>query len=123
MLLHPPARSAVSAAPTLSLTVVGLMFGLVMGLGAPLFTLEMVDLGFGTGMIAANTMMHAVGSLAIAPFIPRISMALGPKRAVTLALLTGAATLALFSAVAIHLGMVWPARGAGGCVRDYSGAF
>ena len=96
MLLHSPARSAVSAAPTLSLTVVGLMFGLVMGLGAPLFTLEMVDLGFGTGMIAANTMMHAVGSLAIAPFIPRISMALGPKRAVTLALLTGAATLALF---------------------------
>lgn len=95
MLLHSPARSAVSAAPTLSLTVVA---DVRAGYGAGCAPIYAGNGGSGVWHRHDCRQHHDArcGSLAIAPFIPRISMALGPKRAVTLALLTGAATLALF---------------------------
>ena len=82
--------------PTATLTALGLVFGLVMGLGAPLFTLDLTDRGYGAGMVAANSMMHAMGALAIAPFMPRLATRLGPRRAIFLALMGGALTLLLF---------------------------
>lgn len=90
--------------PTLSLTALGLVFGLVMGLGAPLFTLDLTEQGYGAGMVAANSMMHAVGALAIAPFMPWLAGRLGPRRAIFLALLGGGVTLMLFP----FCPSVWP---------------
>ncbi|MGG6428958.1 MFS transporter [Acetobacter ghanensis] len=74
----------------------GLVFGLVMGLGAPLFTLDLTDRGYGAGMVAANSMMHALGALAMAPFMPLLATRLGPRRAIFLALVGGSVTLLLF---------------------------
>lgn len=82
--------------PTATLTFMGLVFGLVMGLGAPLFTLDLTDRGYGAGMVAANSMMHALGALAIAPFMPRMASRLGPRRAIFMALMGGSITLLLF---------------------------
>ncbi|MCP1212241.1 MFS transporter [Acetobacter okinawensis] len=91
-----PPPPPIQMRPTLSLTCLGLVFGLVMGLGAPLFTLDLTEKGYGTGMVAANSMMHAVGALAIAPFMPRLAVRLGPQRAIFLALIGGGVTLLLF---------------------------
>ncbi|CEF55042.1 MFS transporter [Acetobacter ghanensis] len=82
--------------PTATLILMGLVFGLVMGLGAPLFTLDLTDRGYGAGMVAANSMMHALGALAMAPFMPLLATRLGPRRAIFLALVGGSVTLLLF---------------------------
>lgn len=82
--------------PTATLILMGLVFGLVMGLGAPLFTLDLTDRGYGAGMVAANSMMHALGALAMAPFMPLLATRLGPRRAIFLALVGGSITLLLF---------------------------
>lgn len=81
-------RAALSVLPLLSLMAVGCIFGLTYGLSAPLFTLELTEKGYGPQFIAANAMMHAVGVLAIAPFLPRLAARFGPKRPLTLALAT-----------------------------------
>ncbi|MFT8418497.1 MAG: MFS transporter [Acetobacter sp.] len=91
-----PQTSRIHVLPTATLSALGLVFGLVMGLGAPLFTLDLTDRGYGAGMVAANSMMHALGALAIAPFMPRLATRLGPRRAIVLALVGGGATLLLF---------------------------
>ncbi|MFT8930986.1 MAG: MFS transporter [Acetobacter syzygii] len=94
--LASPLNTRVQFLPTATLAALGLVFGLVMGLGAPLFTLDLTDRGYGAGMVAANSMMHAVGALAIAPFMPRLALRFGPRRAIFLALMGGATTLLLF---------------------------
>ncbi|MCP1231119.1 MFS transporter [Acetobacter indonesiensis] len=72
--------------PVGTLMAVGMIFGLTYGLSAPLFTLELVARGYGAQFIAANAMMHAIGVLGIAPFLPRIAAHLGPRRPLALAL-------------------------------------
>ncbi|WP_338331809.1 MFS transporter [Acetobacter sp. LMG 32666] len=99
---HPDPR--IHFLPTTTLTFLGLVFGLVMGLGAPLFTLDLTERGYGAGMVAANSMMHAVGALAIAPFMPHLARRLGPRRAIFLALTGGGLTLLLFPLSS----SVWP---------------
>jgi MFS family permease len=91
-----PLNPRIQFRPTATLTFMGLVFGLVMGLGAPLFTLDLADRGYGTGMVATNSMMQALGALGIAPFMPRLATYLGPRRAIFLALMGAGITLLLF---------------------------
>lgn len=91
-----PLSARIHVLPTATLSILGLVFGLVMGLGAPLFTLDLSDRGYGAGMVAANSMMHALGALGIAPFMPRLATRFGPQRAIFLALVGGGTTLLLF---------------------------
>ncbi|MDN7352069.1 MFS transporter [Acetobacter senegalensis] len=86
-----------SIRPTLvSLVMTSMIFGLTYGLSAPLLALDLTEMGFGENLIGANAAMHAVGVLALAPFLPGIAWRYGPKLPITVALLVVAATLALF---------------------------
>ncbi|KXV28336.1 transporter [Gluconobacter japonicus] len=73
-----------------------MIFGLTYGLSAPLLALDLTRMGFGENVIGANAAMHAVGVLALAPFLPGLAWRYGPKLPITVALLVVAATLALF---------------------------
>ncbi len=44
------------------------IFGLTYGLSAPLIALELVDAGYSETIVGANSAMHAIGVLLIAPF-------------------------------------------------------
>ncbi|MFT9459726.1 MAG: MFS transporter [Acetobacter orientalis] len=79
--------------PLASLMTVALSFGLTYGLSAPLFTLALTDKGYGPQFIAANAIMHAIGVLGLAPFLPRIAARFGPRMPMLLALATLACVL------------------------------
>lgn len=86
-----------SLKPTLfSLIMTSMVFGLTYGLSAPLLALDLTRMGLGENVIGANATMHALGVLALAPFLPRIAWRYGPKLPITVALLVVAGTLALF---------------------------
>ncbi len=89
-----PTRSKIPAMASIILTA--MIFGLTYGLSAPLLALSLRQLGFGDGFIGANAAMHAVGVLAVAPFLAQLSWRTGPKLPIALALLVSAAALALF---------------------------
>jgi len=79
-----------------SLVATATCFGLTYGLSAPLLALNLTQMGFGKGFVGANAAMHAVGVLAIAPFLPGLAWRTGPKLPIAGALLAAAAILALF---------------------------
>jgi MFS family permease/uncharacterized membrane protein HdeD (DUF308 family) len=79
-----------------SLIATAMIFGLTYGLSAPLLALSLSRDGFGEGFIGANAAMHAVGVLAIAPWLPGLAWRSGPKLPIAAALLVAAAALALF---------------------------
>ena len=81
----PPLDPRIQFWPTATLTFMGLVFGLVMGLGATLFTLDRTDPGFGTGMAAANGMMHAPRAPGITPVKPRLVSHPGTLRELSIA--------------------------------------
>lgn len=93
------ASPASTRLPVLSLVSVGIIFGLTYGLSTPLLTFSLLDRGYGTHMIAALAMMHGVGVLGIAPFLPRLSGWAGPRKLLLVALASTAATLLLFPVV------------------------
>lgn len=109
-----------SAIPFLSvgcLLAVGMIFGLTYGLSAPLFTLELLERGYGAQFIAANAMMHAVGVLSIAPFLPRIASRFGPRRPLALALGVIACVLLLLPLVP-SIWLWFPLRLILGCATE-----
>jgi MFS family permease len=79
-----------------SIILTAMIFGLTYGLSAPLLALSLRQDGFGEGFIGANAAMHAVGVLAMAPFLAGLAWRTGPKLPIALALLVSAAALALF---------------------------
>ncbi|WP_252347090.1 MFS transporter [Acetobacter sp. P1H12_c] len=85
--------------PVLSLVSVGMIFGLTYGLSTPLLTFSLLDHGYGPHLIAALAMMHGVGVLGIAPFLPRLAGWAGPRKVLLVALACTAVTLVLFPIV------------------------
>ncbi|KAA8389949.1 MFS transporter [Acetobacter tropicalis] len=109
--------SATPVLPIACLLAVGMIFGLTYGLSAPLFTLELFDRGYGAQIIAANAMMHAVGVLSVAPFLPRIAAHFGPRRPLVLALGVIASVLVLLPVVP-SIWFWFPLRLALGCATE-----
>ncbi len=89
-----PTRSKFPAMASIVLTA--MIFGLTYGLTAPLLALSLRQQGFGDSFIGANAAMHAVGVLAMAPFLAGLAWRSGPKLPIAAALLISAAALALF---------------------------
>ncbi len=75
------------------------IFGLTYSLSAALIALDLAELNMSEAVIGANASMHAVGVLIMAFFLPRITAALGIRRAVVFSLLTVAALLVAFPAL------------------------
>ncbi|KFL88062.1 hypothetical protein AmDm5_2064 [Acetobacter malorum] len=99
LLPHSVSSPARSRLPVLSLVSVGLIFGLTYGLSTPLLTFSLLDHGYGPHTIAALAMMHGVGVLGIAPFLPRLAGWVGPRTVLLVALACTAVTLVLFPVV------------------------
>ena len=72
------------------------IFGLTYGLSAPLIAEDLAGRGSTTLVIGANAAMHAVGVLAIAPFLPRLATKINARWLMIAALALSATTLALF---------------------------
>jgi MFS family permease len=75
---------------------VATIFGLTYSLSAPLIALDLSARGYSETFIGINAAMHALGVLAIAPFMPRLTASLGARQLTLWALLLSAAALALF---------------------------
>lgn len=93
----PRAKSAV-------ITLTAAIFGLTYGLSAPLIALELAEDGYMETLIGANSAMHAVGILVVAPLLPGLSLHLGFRRLAKLALLAAGGLLALFPVTPL----LWP---------------
>lgn len=72
------------------------IFGLTYSLSAALIALDLAEMGLSEGVIGANAAMHAVGVLAMAFILPRLSASLGIRRTMVGALFSAAALLVLF---------------------------
>ncbi len=86
-----PARIAIIA--------MALVFGLTYSLSAALIALDLAARHFSESLIGANAAMHAVGVLAMAFLLPRLTAALGIRASVVGALVTAAVVLCLFPAL------------------------
>lgn len=75
------------------------VFGLTYSLSAALIALDLAEKGLSEGLIGANAAMHAVGVLAMAFLLPRITASFGMRRTVVCSLLAAAAFLLLFPAL------------------------
>ena len=84
-------RAAVIATATL--------FGLTYSLSATLIALDLAELGVTEWLIGANAAMHAIGVLIVAPLLPQIVAAVGPRMLVLAALVLAAVVLASFPAM------------------------
>lgn len=91
----PPRTRLVSMAAVIS---VALIFGLTYSLSAALIALDLAERGYGETMIGLNAAMHALGTLLVAPILPRLVGKIGPRRIVVISLGVAAVTLALFPA-------------------------
>ncbi len=88
---HLASRAAIIATATI--------FGLTYSLSAALIALDLAERGLSEGLIGANAAMHAVGVLAMAFLLPRISAALGIRVAMIAALLAAAILMIAFPAM------------------------
>ena len=79
------------------------IFGLTYGLSAPLIALELVDAGYSETIVGANSAMHAIGVLLIAPFLPGLSLRLGFRKLAKGALLLAGVLFTLFPVVPVFL--------------------
>lgn len=75
------------------------VFGLTYSLSAALIALDLAEKGLSEGIIGANAAMHAVGVLAMAFLLPRITSFFGMRRTVVCSLLAAAVFLLLFPAL------------------------
>jgi len=90
-----PRTRFVSMAAVIS---VAMIFGLTYSLSAALIAIDLAERGFGETMIGLNAAMHALGTLLVAPILPKLVGRIGPRRIVVIALAVAAVTLALFPA-------------------------
>ena len=72
------------------------VFGLTYGLSAPLVAVDLAERGAPEWLIGLNAAMHAVGVLAIAPFLPRLAARFGSRALMVVALVAAAVVLAGF---------------------------
>ena len=72
------------------------VFGLTYGLSAPLVAVDLAERGTPEWLIGLNAAMHAVGVLAMAPFLPRLAARFGSRRLMVVALVAAALVLAGF---------------------------
>jgi MFS family permease len=72
------------------------IFGLTYGLSAPLIAVELAERGAGEFLIGLNAAMHALGVLAIAPILPRLTVRFGTRRLIFAALALSALALSAF---------------------------
>ncbi|MBS7544246.1 MFS transporter [Ancylobacter oerskovii] len=77
------------------------VFGLTYSLSAALIALDLAERGLGEGLIGANAAMHAVGVLAMAFLLPRLTAFFGLRRSVIGSLALAALLLCLFPAMPI----------------------
>ncbi len=75
------------------------IFGLTYSLSAALIALDLAEMGFSEALIGANAAMHAVGVLAMAFLLPKISAFFGIRATVVGSLLASAGLLSLFPAM------------------------
>ncbi|MDR2604120.1 MAG: MFS transporter, partial [Desulfovibrio sp.] len=87
-----PVHTAARAAVVMTAAV----FGLTYSLSAALIALDLADMGLSETIIGANASMHAVGVLAMAFLLPRVTSLLGMRRAVLAGLGVAALLLLLF---------------------------
>src|SRR5690349_17910279 len=78
---------------------VALIFGLTYSLTASLIALDLLDRGFSETLIGANAAMHALGVLAMAPFLPGLAVRFGPRPLIIAALVVSALILLSFPVV------------------------
>ncbi len=93
------------------------IFGLTYGLSAPLIALELVDAGYSGTIVGANSAMHAIGVLLIAPLLPGLSLRLGFRKLATGALLLAGVLFTLFPVVPAFL-LWFPLRAALGAASE-----
>lgn len=93
------------------------IFGLTYGLSAPLIALELVDAGYSETIVGANSAMHAIGVLLIAPFLPGLSLRLGFRKLAKGALLLAGVLFTLFPVVPVFL-LWFPLRAALGAASE-----
>ncbi len=75
------------------------IFGLTYSLSAALIALDLAELGLDESLIGANAAMHAVGVLAMAFLLPRLTALWGIRRTMVASLLAAAAFMLLFPAL------------------------
>lgn len=85
------------------------IFGLTYSLSAALIALDLAEMGLSEGIIGANASMHAVGVLAMAFLLPRLTAFLGVRRAMVGALFCAALLMGLFPAMP-HFWLWFPLR-------------
>lgn len=93
------------------------IFGLTYGLSAPLIALQLTEDGYSETIIGFNAAMHALGVLAIAPFLPQIVARFGTAGTALVALIAGGVLLVLFPAVPL-IWLWFPLRLALGVVSE-----
>lgn len=91
-----PARFSGDLLARVAIIAMALVFGLIYSLSAALIALDLAERGFGEGVIGANAAMHAVGVLAMAFLLPRLTAAFGIRASVIGALVLAAGVLCLF---------------------------
>ncbi|MDL2266626.1 MFS transporter [Desulfovibrio sp. OttesenSCG-928-G15] len=94
------------------------VFGLTYSLTAALIALDLAEIGVSEGLIGANAAMHAVGVLIMAFVLPRITAALGMRRAMLVALASAAVFMPLFPAIMPSLFWLFPLRVLLGCASE-----
>jgi MFS family permease/uncharacterized membrane protein HdeD (DUF308 family) len=94
-----PTQGASRALSISAVTATASIFGLTYGLSAPLIAQNLQSAGRGTFFIGLNAAMHAVGVLAVAPFLPKLTQRFGARKLIIAALLATACILPVFIAV------------------------
>jgi MFS family permease len=72
------------------------VFGLTYGLSAPLVAVDLAERGLPEWLIGLNAAMHAVGVLAMAPFLPRLAARFGTRPLMIVAMVAAGLVLAGF---------------------------
>ena len=93
------------------------IFGLTYGLSTPLIALELVDAGYSETIVGANSAMHAIGVLLIAPLLPGLSLRLGFRKLAKGALLLAGVLFTIFPVVPVFL-LWFPLRAALGAASE-----
>lgn len=94
-----PSSASGGLAARLAIIAMALVFGLTYSLSATLIALDLAARQVSESVIGANAAMHAVGVLAMAFLLPRMTAALGIRASVIGALVVAAAVLCLFPAL------------------------
>jgi MFS family permease len=89
----------VYAASRAAVIMTAAVFGLTYSLSAALIAIDLAEMGLGEAVIGANAAMHAVGVLAMAFLLPKMTAGLGMRRSAAAGLGCAALLLILFPAM------------------------